>query len=517
MIKKSKEIELKSLESRLWEAADKLRGNLEAAEYKHVVLGLIFLKYISDSYESRREDLVKKSRTTKQTSPSQTALFDKPESYWSDGAFWVPEEAQWQFLKIRIEDPKIAYLIDEAMNLIEENNPQIKDALPKNYTRADVDSRVLGELVEVIDTIGFTGVDHGADDVLGRVYEYFLGKFAAAEGRGAGEFYTPRSIVNLLVNMLEPYKGKVYDPCCGTGGMFVQSSAFVEAHGGEKTDISVYGQEFVAATWRLAKMNMQLRALNADLGVQAADTFFKDQHPDLKADFIIANPPFNMSDWGQPRLLADKRWKYGLPPKTNANFAWVQHMLSHLSETGTAGFVLANGSLTSNQSGEGAIRKNLVEADLVECIVHLPSHLFYSTQISVCLWFMSNAKTNDKTRKGKTLFIDARDMGVLIDKTHRALRDEELSMITSAYQNWRNGEKYKDIKGFSKVVTTEEIAEHKYALVPGRYVGFKNPPDIKNLDIGKMKEDIADIENLLSEVDNLSRSALKVLGRISNG
>ncbi|MBU1661926.1 MAG: type I restriction-modification system subunit M, partial [Chloroflexi bacterium] len=397
------------IENELWEAADKLRGHLDAAEYKNVVLGLIFLKYISDMFEQVRARV------------EQEGL-DDPEDrdvYLAERAFWVPKEARWKILQDNAKQAEIGNLIDKAMEAIERDNPTLKGMLPGNYGRATLDKRRLGDLVDLVSNkINFADEESRKQDTLGRVYEYFLSQFASQEGRKGGEFYTPRSVVRVLVEMLAPYKGRVFDPCCGSGGMFVQSEKFVEAHGGKIGDIAVYGQESNPNTFKLAKMNLAIRGIEGDLGKQPADSFHYDQHPDLKADYILANPPFNMSDWGGDSLREDKRWKYGLPPVGNANFAWVQHFIHHLSPNGTAGFVLANGSMSSNTSGEGEIRKAMIEDDLVDCMVALPGQLFYSTQIPVCLWFLSR---NKKNRNGKTLFIDARKLGTLSDRVHRDL------------------------------------------------------------------------------------------------
>ena len=472
----------KTLEQTLWDAADKLRGNLEASEYKHVVLGLVFLKYVSDAFTERRTFL-----ETATADPNNADYYvpkaDRRESiiedrneYTSNNVFWVPMNARWAFLQDRAKQPDIGVLIDSAMDLIEAENAVLKGVLPKQYARAEIDKRLLGELLDQIGSIGFTSVDHGADDVLGRVYEYFLGQFASSEGKRAGEYYTPRSVVSLLVDMLEPYKGRVYDPSCGSGGMFVQSANFVTAHGGKRNDISVYGQEFTAATWRLAKMNLAIRGIEANLGDRADDSFHRDLHPDLRADFVIANPPFNVSDWYSDALRDDQRWKYGLPPAGNGNYAWIQHFLHHLAPNGVAGFVLANGSLSSKTSGEGEIRKNLVDANLVDCIVALPEKLFLNAAIPVSLWFLSKnrAGKGHRDRKGEVLFIDARKLGHMATRTLRMLSLEDSARISDTYHNWRNAqpdEQYVDIAGFCKSTSIDEIATHDYVLTPGRYVG----------------------------------------------
>jgi type I restriction enzyme M protein len=447
------------IENELWEAADKLRGHLDAAEYKSVVLGLIFLKYISDRFELVRERVEKEG-------------LDDPEDkdvYLAERVFWVPKEARWKNLQDNAKQESIGNLIDSAMESIERDNPTLKGMLPGNYGRATLDKRRLGDLVDLVSNkINFVDEESRKQDTLGRVYEYFLSQFASQEGRKGGEFYTPRSVVRVLVEMLAPYKGRVFDPCCGSGGMFVQSEKFVEAHGGKIGDISIYGQESNPNTFKLAKMNLAIRGIEGDLGKQPADSFHNDQHPDLKADYILANPPFNMSDWGGDSLREDKRWKYGKPPVNNANFAWVQHFIHHLSPNGTAGFVLANGSMSSNTSGEGEIRKAIIEDDLVDCMVALPGQLFYSTQIPVCLWFLSR---NKKNRNGKTLFIDARKLGTLTDRVHRDLSSKDIAQIAETYRAWMNGKKYEDVAGFCKSVTIEEIRAQGYVLTPGRYVG----------------------------------------------
>jgi type I restriction enzyme M protein len=398
-------------------------------------------------------------------------------------------------------------LIDKAMDHIEKENPTLKGVLPKQFARAEIDKRLLGELVDLIGTIGFTDVDHGADDVLGRVYEYFLGQFASSEGKRAGEYYTPRSVVRLLVEMLEPYKGRVYDPCCGSGGMFVQSADFVRAHGGNRNDISVYGQEYTTATWRLAKMNLAIRGIEANLGDRADDSFHRDLHPDLRADFVIANPPFNVSDWYTDALRDDPRWKHGTPPPGNGNYAWIQHFIHHLSPKGVAGFVLANGSLSSKTSGEGEIRKNLVEANLVDCIVALPEKLFFNAGIPVCLWFVAKDRVGNghRDRRGEVLFIDARKLGTMTTRTLRVLSDEDITRITSTYHNWRNKKPaapYEDIAGFCKSASIKEVTTHDYVLTPGRYVGAADIED----DGEPIDEKLARLRSqLLAEFDEADR------------
>jgi type I restriction enzyme M protein len=474
-------------EATLWAAADKLRNNMDAAEYKHVVLGLIFLKYISDAFDERRNQILAESSDpssqwfVKDPAEREELLEDRDE-YASHNVFWVPLEARWAKLQDNAKQPEIGKIIDDAMTAIERDNPSLKHVLPKDYARPALDKGRLGELIDLIGTIGLGDRENRSKDTLGRVYEYFLSQFASAEGKKGGQFYTPQSVVRVLVEMLAPYKGRVYDPCCGSGGMFVQSEKFIEAHGGKLGDIAVYGQESNHTTWRLAKMNLAIRHIDANLGPANGDTFHNDLHKDLKADYVLANPPFNDSDWGGEKLKTDVRWKYGVPPPGNANFAWVQHFIHHLAPNGTAGFVLANGSMSSNQSGEGEIRKNIIEADLVDCMVALPGQLFYSTQIPVCLWFVTRNKNDGRhrDRRGSTLFIDARKLGTLIDRVHRELTDEDIANIAGTYHAWR-GDKgagnYVDVPGFCASATAEAIRDHGYVLTPRRYVGAEDAED----------------------------------------
>ena len=463
-------------EAELWQMADALRGSMDAAEYKHVVLGLIFLKYISDAFEERHAAVLAEW--------GEDAAEDRDE-YTAENIFWVPVEARWSRLKEQARQPTIGQVVDEAMAGIERDNPALKDVLPKDYARPILDKQRLGQLIDLVSNITVGDADARSKDVLGRVYEYFLSQFASAEGKRGGEFYTPRSVVKLLVEMLEPYQGRVYDPCCGSSGMFVQSVEFIDAHasgngGSARSDISIYGQESNYTTWRLAKMNLAIRGIEGQIA--HGDSFHNDRHPDLKADFILANPPFNISDWGGERLQDDQRWQFGAPPKGNANFAWVQHIVHHLAPTGAAGFVLANGSMSSNQSREGDIRKSLIEADLVDCMVALPGQLFYSTQIPACLWFLSRNRRNGKyrDRQGEILFIDARKLGFMVDRTHRDFAQEDIARISSAYHAWRGEEgadDYEDVPGFCKGASLEEVRKHGYVLTPGRYVGAEVQED----------------------------------------
>jgi type I restriction enzyme M protein len=482
-------------EAKLWSAADKLRNNMDAAEYKHVVLGLIFLKYISDTFEEHRTKLAAGQ------GDYAGANSEDQDEYKAENVFWVPADARWSHLQANAKQPTIGKIVDDAMVAIERDNPRLKGVLPKDYARPGLDKHRLGELIDLIATITLTAASEGEKthrsvDLLGRVYEYFLTRFASAEGKNGGQFYTPSCVVRCLVEMLGPYKGRIYDPCCGSGGMFVQSEKFVESHGGRLGDISIYGQESNATTRRLAVMNLALRGIEADFGPGHADTFRRDLHPDLRADYVLANPPFNDSDWF--RKDDDVRWQFGVPPRGNANFAWVQHFIHHLAPSGMAGFVLANGSMSSNQSGEGDIRKALLEADLVDCMVALPGQLFYSTQIPVCLWFLAKNKKGGATksggpaqrnRQGETLFIDARKLGTLIDRVHRELTGADLQKIVTTYHAWRGDTEnsklkaensnaaYADVAGFCKSVSTANIGAYGYVLTPGRYVGAEEVED----------------------------------------
>ncbi len=499
-------------EEKLWQAADKLRGHMDPGEYKHVVLGLIFLKYISDAFEEHRIAIGK----------TPHADLENRDEYTAENIFWVPKPARWAHLQSSAKQPTIGRLVDDAMDAIEKENPALKGVLPKDYARESLDKRILGELIDLVGGIGLGDKASRSKDVLGRVYEYFLGQFASAEGKRGGQFYTPQCVVKLLVEMIEPFKGRVYDPCCGSGGMFVQSERFVRAHGGRATDIAVFGQESNATTWKLAKMNLAIRGIEADLGPHHADSFHHDLHKDLKADFILANPHFNDSDWGGDRLRSDARWKYGVPPAGNANFAWVQHFLHHLSPRGVTGFVLANGSMASNTGGEGDIRKNIIEADLVDCMIALPVQLFYSTQIPACLWFLRRSRTGGACPRPKsTLFIDARKLGRMIDRTHREFTDEDIAHIAGAYHAWRgvrvgaaSSPPYKDVPGFCKSATTEEIASHGHVLTPGRYVGAEVIEDDGEPFGKKMKRLTAQLDKQFKESANLEKEIRKNLGRL---
>ncbi len=516
-------------EAELWRMADTLRGSMDAAEYKHVVLGLIFLKYISDAFEEMHARL--------EAERAQGADPEDPDEYRAANIFWVPPEARWTHLKSQARQAAIGRLVDDAMASIERDNPGLKDVLPKDYARPALDKQRLGQLIDMVSNIKVGDEDARSRDVLGRVYEYFLSQFASAEGKKGGEFYTPRCVVKLLVEMLEPYQGRVYDPCCGSSGMFVQSVEFIQAHAtgngnprpghrsgdgkarqGAKADISIYGQESNYTTWRLAKMNLAIRGIEGQIA--HGDSFHNDRHPDLKADFILANPPFNVSDWGGDRLADDKRWQYGVPPKGNANFAWVQHIVHHLAPAGAAGFVLANGSMSSNQSGEGAIRKSLIEADLVDCMVALPGQLFYSTQIPACLWFLARDRNGGKfrDRRGEVLFIDARKLGRMVDRTHRELTDEDIGRIAGTYHAWRGEDgagEYADIPGFCKSASLEEVRKHGHVLTPGRYVGAEVQEGDGEPFEEKMKRLVAQLKEQQAEgarLDAAIAANLKALG-----
>ena len=485
-------------ESQLWDAADKLRSNMDAAEYKHVVLGLIFLKYVSDSFIEKYEALKAEGYGDEE---------DRDE-YLADNVFWVPQEARWSYIKSYATSPEIGKVIDNAMEQIEKENESLKGVLTKNYSRPELDKTRLGELVTL-----FTNIEVGSSaaqekDILGRVYEYFLGRFASAEGKLGGEFYTPSCVVRTLVEMIEPFSGQIFDPACGSGGMFCQSARFVKEHQGKVQDISIYGQESNPTTWKLCKMNLAIRGLEANLGKHNADSFHDDQHKTLKANYILANPPFNVSDWGGKRIQDDIRWKYGVPPTGNANFAWLQHMLHHLNPVGgVAGTVLANGSLSSHTSNEGVIRKNMINDDVVECIVSLPGQLFYSTGIPVSLWIMRKGKT--EYSRGKILFIDARELGHMIDRRIKELSEDDIQKIASTYQNWRQGKEYEDVQGFCKSATLEEVSAQDYILTPGRYVGIAE----KEIDGEPFEEKM---ERLTAELSDLFEESITLQGKIKS-
>jgi len=495
-------MDIQQIEQKLWQAADKLRGNISPSEYKYVVLGLIFLKYISDAFDVQYDK-------------AKSENFDPEDRdyYTQDNVFWVPKESRWGYLVASAKQPNIGVLIDDAMDAVERDNPTLKGVLPKNYAREALDKRRLGELIDLFTNTTFKS--DNAKDLLGQVYEYFMGMFADSEGKHGGEFYTPRSIVKLLVEMLEPYKGRIYDPACGSGGMFVWSEKFVEEHSGRIGDIAIYGQELNETTWRLGKMNMAIRGIDADL--RRGDTFHDDKFPDLKADYIIANPPFNISDWGQEHLQHDIRWRYGMPPKGNANYAWVQHMIQHLSPRGTAGFVLANGSMSSQSSGEGEIRKKLLEADLVDCIVTLPSQLFFNTGIPACLWFVSRDRAN---RSGKVLFIDGRNLGRMVTRRNRELSAEDIMKVASTYHFFKNQqdpemqEKYQDEPGFCKVATLDEIAENDYVLTPGRYVGSEAVEEDDEAFAEKMQRLTAELHEQFAKSHELEQRIKENLGKV---
>lgn len=485
-------------EKQIWDAACVLRGNMDASEYKTVVLGLIFLKYISDRFEEKYQALLDEG----------DGFEEDVDEYTSEGIFFVPANARWKAIAEAAHTPEIGTVIDEAMRSIEKENKRLKDILPKNFARPELDKRRLGDVVDLFTNIQM--IEHGSEkDILGRTYEYCLSKFAEQEGKLAGEFYTPSCVVRTLVSVLQPYHGRVYDPCCGSGGMFVQSAKFVESHSGNINDISVYGQDSNPTTWKMAQMNLAIRGIDADLGRYNADTFFNDCHPTLRADFILANPPFNLSDWGADKLADDVRWQYGMPPAGNANFAWLQHMIYHLAPGGRIGMVLANGSLSSQSGGEGEIRKNIIEADLVDCIIAMPTQLFYTTQIPVSLWFISK----DKKQKGKALFVDARKMGTMVTRKLRELTDEDIQKIADTYNAFVDGT-LENTKGFCAVVTTEEIAKQDYILTPGRYVGIEEQEDDGEPFEEKMGRLTSELSELFTKSHELEDEIKKRLGAI---
>lgn len=485
-------------EKEIWEAACVLRGNIDASEYKSVVLGLIFLKYISDRFEHKYEELKAEGE----------GFEEDIDEYTSEGIFFVPQGARWKDIAAAAHTPEIGVAIDNAMRSIEKNNKRLKDILPKNFARPELDKRRLGDVVDLFTNIKMH--EHGDEkDILGRTYEYCLSKFAEQEGKLAGEFYTPSCVVRTLVEVLQPFHGRVYDPCCGSGGMFVQSAKFVESHSGNINDISVYGQDSNPTTWKMAQMNLAIRGIDADLGQYNADTFFNDCHPTLRADYIMANPPFNLSDWGADKLQDDVRWKYGIPPAGNANFAWMQHMIYHLAPNGKIGMVLANGSLSSQSGGEGEIRKNIVNADLVDCIVAMPPQLFYTTQIPVSLWFLSK----NKPQKGKTLFIDARKMGTMVTRKLREFTDDDIKKIADTYKAFADGT-LEDVKGFCAVVGTDEIAKQDYILTPGRYVGIEEQEADDEPFDAKMTRLTGELSAMFAKSHELEEEIRKNMGAI---
>ena len=515
----------KSFEQNLWDTADKLRGSVESSEYKHVVLSLIFLKFVSDKFEQRKQQLIDEG---------QGDYVNMVEFYTMKNVFYLPEESRWSYVQKQAKQDDISIKIDTALHSVEKSNKSLKGALPDNYfSRMGIDVSKLAALIDSINNINTIAEQDnaaGEEDIVGRVYEYFLGKFAATEGKGGGEFYTPKCVVNLIAEMIEPFKGKIYDPCCGSGGMFVQSVKFVENHQGNTKDISIYGQEQTSTTYKLAKMNLAIRGISGNMGDVPADTFFKDQHQDLKADYIMANPPFNLKEWrGATELTDDPRWAgYEVPPTGNANYGWILHMISKLSSSGVAGFVLANGSMSTNTTGEGLIRQKMIDNDLVDCMIALPGQLFYTTQIPVCLWFLTKNKkaqqveghsaSNHRDRQGETLFIDARNMGSMLDRTHKELTRDDIAEITRTYHAWRGEVKdgsYEDVAGFCKAATVAEIKANDYVLTPGRYVGAAAIED----DGIPFEEKMTDLSQTLyrqmeesEKLDAVIRKNLEVLG-----
>ncbi|MEA5107115.1 MAG: class I SAM-dependent DNA methyltransferase [Sphaerochaeta associata] len=509
MAKSNNSVATEPIEKQLWAAADKLRKNIDAAEYKHVMLGLIFLRYISDAFEELHQKLLEEE--------SQGADPEDRDEYKAENVFFVPEIARWTYLQNKAKEPTIGKTVDDAMDAIEKENPSLKNVLPKVYARGNLDPTNLGSLIDLIGNVSIGTTKARSADVLGHVFEYFLGEFALAEGKKGGQFYTPRYVVELLVEMLQPFKGRVFDPCCGSGGMFVQSEKFVEKHQGRINDISIYGQESNQTTWRLAKMNLAIRGIDSSqVKWNNEGSFLNDAHKDLKADFVIANPPFNDSDWSGDLLRNDGRWQYGTPPAGNANFAWIQHFLYHLNPKGQAGFVLAKGSLTSKSSGEGEIRKAMVEARLVDCIVNLPAKLFLNTQIPASLWFLSRDKSNGgfRNRRDEILFIDAREMGHLINRRTKELSREDIEKIAGTYQAWRNPDRgYEDISGFCSSASIEKVRELDYVLTPGRYVGLAEEED--DFDFNERFTKLrAEFEEQLKEEERLNQLILENLDKV---
>lgn len=487
-------------EKQLWDAACVLWGHIPAAEYRQVIIGLIFLRYVSSAFDKRYQELLNEG----------DGFEDDPDAYLEENVFFVPACARWEFIAGKAHSPEIGKVLDDAMRAIEDENKTLKNVLPKNYGSPDLDKKVLGEVVDLFTNNILMDDIEASQDLLGRTYEYCIAQFASKEGKGGGEFYTPSCIVRTLVEVLRPFNNcRVYDPCCGSGGMFVQSVKFLQAHGGNRGAISVYGQEANSDTWKMAKINMAVRGINADFGKYHADTFTSDLHPTLKADFILANPPFNYHPWHQEELVDDVRWKYGVPPAGNANFAWIQHMIHHLAPNGKIGLVLANGALSSQSSGEGDIRKNIVQADLVEAIVALPGQLFYATQIPVALWFISRNKKN----KGKTVFIDARKMGVMVDRIHKELTDEDIAKIAGTVEAYQNGT-LNDEKGFCAVATLQEIEKQDFILTPGRYVGIEEQEDDGEAFEEKMARLTGELSELFAKSHELEEQIRKNLGAI---
>ena len=535
---------LTSLEKKLWNAADKLRSTLDAAQYKHTVLGLVFLKYVSDSFKIRQDELTEQLTNEDHDYYLDPADYGGSESeeykaeiaeeleqrdYYAEvNVFWVPAAARWQFLQdnnktviggaeLKLPDgsskkfSSVGHLIDNALEQIEADNPKLKGVLNKLYTRLQIDQTKLGELIDLVATIPFTHASLNSKDILGHVYEYMLGQFALAEGKKGGQFYTPKSIVSLIVQMLEPFKGRVYDPAMGSGGFFVQSEHFINAHKGKIGDVSIYGQEYNHTTWQLAAMNMAIRGIDFNFGKEPANTYTNDQHPDLRADYVMANPPFNMKEWDAGVSENDPRWRWGTPPSGNANFAWLQHMLYHLAPNGSLGLLLANGSMSSNTNNEGAIRQKLIEEDLVECMVALPGQLFTNTQIPACIWFLTKNKGERTTasgrklrdRKGEVLFIDARNLGFMKDRVLRDFSAEDLNQVTDAFHNWQMGESYEDVAGFVKSVKLEEIQKHDHVLTPGRYVGAADAEEDSEPFAEKMARLTGQLKTQFEESDRL--------------
>lgn len=507
MATKSKEL---NIEDKLWKTADALRGSMDASEYRNVVLGLIFLKYVSDSFEMRHEELLK-------TDYPEDA--EDPDMYLSENIFWVPQEARWLLIQKSAKTPQVGEIIDGAMDAIEKNNDSLRGVLSKNYSSPDLDKTRLGEVVDLISDITLVNKHEKHSDVLGRVYEYFLNQFASSEGKKGGEFYTPQSIVKTLVEMIEPYKGRIYDPCCGSGGMFVQSDKFVQEHQGKIGDLSVYGEESNPTTWKLAKMNLAIRGIDNNLGPHQGDTFANDLHKGERFDYILANPPFNVKQWGGEKLQEDARWKYGVPPEGNANYAWIEHIISKLAPDGKAGFVLANGALSTSKNEELAIRKAILEDDKIDAIVALPSQMFYSTGIPVSLWFidMNKESSDERSRKGETLFIDARNLGEMVDRKHRAFSSEDIRKISDTYHAYRgtNDQEYQDVAGFCKAASLDEIAKNDYVLTPGRYVGLAEQEDDGEPYEEKMARLTSELKEQFEESNKLQaqiKDVLKELG-----